>query len=169
MSNNYNIKNYPSLTAIVHAMVLNAPSGLDARTISEVAGYRTYTTMMSEISRQQGHKLGADMLLPLMAACDSDAPLTFLARERGGVYVKLPEAPAGSAELMQSLARSIKEFGEFASETALHVADGDVPRDQLDKITKEGQEAIEAIMAMMKLARQTYESQYGWTEKRNKI
>jgi hypothetical protein len=47
-------------------MALRAPSGLDARTIAELAGYSSYQTMMSELSGQPGHKLGADKLLPLM-------------------------------------------------------------------------------------------------------
>ena len=161
MTRNFTLKPFPSLVAVVHQMVLRAPSGLDARTIADVAGYTNYNTMMSEISRQQGHKLGADMLLPLMDAAESDAPLHFLARERGGVFLALPEPARGGGELVQSLASSIREFGEFAAETAASIADGDVPRGQLDRITKEGQEAVEAIMAMMKLARVTHEAQYG--------
>ncbi len=161
MTKNYTVKEYPSLTAIVHQMVKNAPSGLTAKSIWEVVGYTNYQTMMSEISRQPGHKLGADMLLAFMDACESDAPLTFLARERGCVVLKLPEATGCSGELVKNLSNSIKEFGEFASETAMSISDGNIPRDQLDRITKEGHEAIEAILAMVKLARVTHETQYG--------
>ncbi|GAB7080907.1 phage regulatory CII family protein [Megalodesulfovibrio paquesii] len=161
MSGNFASISYPSITAVVHQAVLRAPSGLDARIIAEVAGYRHYNTMMSELSRQQGHKLGADMLLPLMDAAQSNAPLEFLARQRGGVFLPLPEPACGGGELLQSLSRSIKEFGEFAAEAATDIADGDLPRTQLDRILKEGQEAVEAIMAMMRLARTTHEAQYG--------
>ncbi len=161
MTRNFSVKSFPSLVAVAHQMVLRAPSGLDTRTIAEVAGYSNYNTMMSEISRQPGHKLGADMLLPLMDAADSNAPVEFLARERGGVFLALPEPAKGGGELVQSLARSIKEFGDFAAEAAESIADGDLPREQLDRITKEGQEAVEAIMAMMRLARVTHEAQYG--------
>ena len=161
MAKNFSIKPFPSLVAVAHQMVLRAPSGLDARTIADVAGYSNYNTMMSEISRQPGHKLGADMLLPLMDAADSNAPVEFLARERGGVFLALPEPAQGGGELVSSLAASIREFGEFAAEAAADIADGDLPRVQLDRITKEGQEAVEAIMAMMRLARVTHEAQYG--------
>ena len=115
MSGNFASISYPSITAVVHQAVLRAPSGLDARIIAEVAGYRHYNTMMSELSRQQGHKLGADMLLPLMDAAQSNAPLEFLARQRGGLFLPLPEPACGGGELLQSLARSIREFGEFAA------------------------------------------------------
>lgn len=161
MVTNFTIKNFPSLAALVHQAVLRAPSGLDARSIAEVAGYTNYNTMMSELSRQPGHKLGADMLLPLMDASGSNAPVEFLARERGGVFLPLHEPALGGSELVQSLAASIKEFGEFAAEAAHDIADGDLPREQLDRINKEGQEAVEAIMSMMKLARTTHEAQYG--------
>lgn len=92
MSNNFIVKPFPSAAAVMHQAVLRAPSGLDTRTIAEVAGYTNYNTMMSELSRQPGHKLGADMLLPLMDAAGSNAPVEFLARERGGVFLVLPEA-----------------------------------------------------------------------------
>jgi hypothetical protein len=142
-------------------MVLRAPSGLTAHSIAELAGYSTYNTMMSELSGQPGHKLGADKVLPLMDACGSDAPVEFLARERGGVFIRTPEAAAGGGELARTLAASVKEFGEFMQEAAAGIADGQIPRDQFDRITKEGMEAVEAIMAMLKLARVTHEAQYG--------
>ena len=64
---------YPSLTAVVHGMVKAAPSGLDARTVADLVG-KPYATLMSELSQQPGHKLGAELLLPLMDVCESDLP-----------------------------------------------------------------------------------------------
>ncbi|MCX4310700.1 MAG: transcriptional regulator [Desulfovibrio sp.] len=153
------MKEYPSLAAVCHQVVTNAPSGLDAATIAELLG-KKYATMMSETSRQPGHKLGADMILPIMDICDSDLPLTILARQRGGVYIPLPKAAEDPAPLMKQLAASVKEFGEFAAETAKDISDGDIPKDQLDRIIKEGHEAVEAILGMITLARKTHEEQY---------
>lgn len=161
MTKNYTVRPYPSLRAVVHQMVLRAPSGLSAKTLWEPAGYSNYNTMMSELSAQEKHKLGADMLLPLMDVCQSNAPVAFLARERGGVFIPLPQPAEGGAELVQMLARSIKEFGDFAAETAQDISDGDIPAEQLARIEREGDEAIEAIMRMKKLARVTHEQQYG--------
>lgn len=161
MSKNFTVKPYPSLRAVVHQMVLRAPSGLSAKTLWEPAGYTNYNTMMSELSAQEKHKLGADMLLPLMDVCQSDAPVVFLARERGGVFIPLPQPAESGTELVQSLAYSIKEFGDFAAETARDISDGDIPVEQLARIEREGDEAIEAIMRMRKLARATHEEQYG--------
>jgi hypothetical protein len=161
MSRNFVPREYPSLTAVCHQMALRAPSGLTAHSLAELCGYSNYNTFMSEISGQPGHKLGADKLLPLMDVCGSDAPLEFLARERGGVFIRTPEAAEGGGELARTLAASVKEFGEFMQQTAVSISDGRIPRDQLDRINKEGMEAVESIMAMLKLARVTHEAQYG--------
>jgi len=150
----------PSLTRVIHAVFLSPPSGLDSETMAGLAG-KPYSTLMSELSGQVGHKLGADLVLPLCRITGSDEPLKFLARHLGGLYISLPEPAAGASELMTGLAESIKECSEFFSVVAQEAADGDLPRDQLDRIEKEGHEAIEAIMKMQKLARLTHQAQYG--------
>ena len=155
-----NITNIPSLTAVVHATVKNAPSGLDAKSIASLLG-KPYHTLMSELSRQDVHKFGADLVLPILLLTDSDEPLHFLARQRGGVFIRLPDPADTNSDLVQALAASIKEFGEFASETARDVSDGDIPADQLSRIEHEGDEAISAILRMKKIARLTHEKQYG--------
>lgn len=149
----------PSLTAVLHEAVKDAPSGLTAASIAELAG-RDYSTLMSELSRQRGHKLGADLLLPLMELTGSDAPLNFLARERGGVFVPMrPDATA--ADLGPAILQSVREFGEYAAEAAQDIADGKIPADQLQRILKEGQEAATAIVTFMELARAVHQRQYG--------
>ena len=150
---------FPSLTAVLHELVKHAPSELTARTIAELAG-KDYNTLMSELSRQPGHKLGADLLLPLMELTGSDAPLNFLARERGGVFVPMrPDATA--ADLGPAILKSVREFGEYAAEAAQDIADGKIPADQLQRILKEGQEAATAIVTFMELARAVHQRQYG--------
>ena len=119
---------YPSLTAVVHGMVKAAPSGLDARTVADLVG-KPYAPLMSELSQQPGHKLGAELLLPLMDVCESDLPLVFLARQRGGAFVPLRLPDDGPVQLVTGLSVSIREFGEFAVAAAEQIADG--------KITKE--------------------------------
>lgn len=149
--------NYPSLTAVLHELVKRAPSGLTARSVAELLG-RDYNTLMSELSGQPGHKLGADLILPLMELTGSDAPLNFLARERGGVFV--PVRPNNSAaDLASAILASVKEFGDYAAESAQDVADGKIPAEQLSRILKEGQEAATAIVAFMRLARMVHQRQ----------
>lgn len=160
MARNFTLKTYPSLVAVVHQCVLHAPNGLGAYDVLSLMGYDSYNTGMAELT-QEGRKFDADRVLPAMDATGSDAPLHFLARHRGGVFVKTPEAAPCAACLVRALADSIREFGQFAAETATDIADGDITRDQLGRIRKEGCEAIEAIAAMIKTAEAAHEKQYG--------
>lgn len=150
----------PTITPIVQAIVKRAPSGMTAAAIASILG-KEYATLMSELSGQPGHKLGADLLLPLMELAGSVEPMHELARHLGGVYLPLQKAESGESELVRALAESIKEFGDFASETAKDISDGCIPRDQFDRISREGHEAIRAIMTMIDAAQRVYEAQHG--------
>ena len=59
MAGNIVVKKNPSIVAVVHQMILNAPSGLSATDVATFAGYSKYNTLMSEASQQPGHKLGS--------------------------------------------------------------------------------------------------------------
>lgn len=161
MAGNIVTKHYPSIVAVVHQMILNAPSGLATTDVAIFAGYTKYNTLMSEASRQPGHKLGVDMLLPLMDVCESDAPVISLARERGGVFLKLQQPAACGGELVESLAKTIKEFGEYAASAAERIADGDVDPEEIVKIDRETNDVVTAILSFRKLARATHEAKYG--------
>ena len=54
--------------------------------IADLVG-KNYQTLMSKLSRQYGHKLGADLVCPLMRKISSLRALDFLAREMNGVPV----------------------------------------------------------------------------------
>ena len=147
---------YPSLTAVLHGMVKAAPSGLDVRTVADLVG-KPYATLMSELSQQPGHKLGAELLLPLMDVCESD-----LARQRGGAFVPLRIPAGGPEQLVAGLSASIREFGEFACATSDHIADGRITVQELHDMTRRGHEAVEAILAILailRLARETHDRQ----------
>lgn len=161
MTGNIVIKPYPSLSAVAHQMVKAAPSGLTPRSIAEFVGYTNYNTMMSELSRQPGHKLGADMLLPLMDMSGSDAPVSFLARERGGVFLRLQQPADSGGELVESLANTVKEFGDYVSAAAERIADGDVDPEEMVRINAETSELMEAVLRFRKLAQATHDAKYG--------
>lgn len=133
---------FPSLRQCVHASVLGCDT-LDGKGIAERLGLN-YQTFMSSVSGQPKHKLDADWLLPIMATTGSVEPLQFMAREMGGVFVKVKPC-MGTGDLMDTLISSVKEFGEYAAECAEDIRDGRLPRDQHDRILKEGQEALASI------------------------
>lgn len=140
----------PSLTAVVHAVVKDAPSKLDAHTVASLLG-KNYQTLMSELSGQQGHKFGADLVLPAMNLSDSDEPLHFLARQRGGVFIKLPAVGTGDDPLQAAVMKSIKETGEFLTELGKDLADGNLSKADCDNIEREAHEAATAIMALIQM------------------
>lgn len=139
---------YPPLSPILHHLVMRAPSGIGAQTIANMLGWK-YATMMSELSGQPGHKLGVDKLLPLMDVTDSDAPLHFLASERGGVFVKLPSIQEGDDPIQQQCLVAVKEFGELIGACADALADNTIQPDERVEILKAGHEAVTAIMALL--------------------
>ncbi len=155
---NFTAKSFPSLRAITHQMAKNAPSGITAKNLWEIVGYTNYQTMMSELSGQPGHKLGVDMLLPLMDAAESDAPVKFLAEEREGVFFKLPRLLVAQNKCMTlQLAHTLKETGEAATLAAAHIIDGVVTKDEFINFKKENREAIAALLALEKLMEEAVE------------
>lgn len=145
------------LTAICQAAAKNAPNGLSAEQLADILGC-SYATLMSELSGQPGHKLGAERMLGLMKAACSVAPMQYMARELGGIFVELPQGVAAGHEITRSLVESIREFGEFAAEVGKSLEDGTITAEELAKINAEGQEALTAILRVMRLARERQES-----------
>jgi len=144
-------QNYPPITPILHKLVMHAPSGIRSESIADMLGWR-YATMMSELSGQPGHKLGADKLLPLMDVTDSDTPLHFLARERDGVFIKLPPTNAGDlGPVQQQCLVAVREFGELIATTAAALMDDNLSSGERADIVREGHEAVTAIMGLLKL------------------
>lgn len=141
---------YPPLTPILHQIALRAPSGIDARSIADLV-HVNYQTMMSELSGQPGHKCGVERLLPLMAVSGSDAPMHFLARELGGVFIRLPQAGEGVGPVQQQCMVTCKEFGDLISACGEALASGSLEPDEVARINREGHEAVTAIMALLNL------------------
>ncbi|QLA19049.1 phage regulatory CII family protein [Desulfolutivibrio sulfoxidireducens] len=81
-------------------------SGKPAKALARELG-KPYTTFMRELSQADtGAKLGVELLLPLMRACDSILPLRFLASRMDCRVVSLrnvtPDKPTLHEELLDS-------------------------------------------------------------------
>ena len=147
----------PSVTAILHELVKDAPSGLPAKFIAERVG-RDYNTLMSELSRQPGHKLGADLVLPLMKLTGSIQPLDVMASEMGVVCVALPSAGEGGHLLVHRQCMvAVQEFGRLMGATADALEDGTITPAERDAIAVKGYEALAAIVALLKAVEQGVE------------
>lgn len=144
--------NKSTLVTICQGMTKNAPNGLRADVLAGIVG-KEYPALMSELSQQPGHKLGAEIMLQLMKASDGRAPIHFMAQELGGVFVELPPCAIPAHGLTRGLVECVKEFGEFMTQVASALEDGSVTQGELHRISRDGQEALTAILKVMELAR----------------
>lgn len=137
-----------SLTAILHQDVLKAPSGLDAYTIAKLLP-RNYATLMSELTRQPGHKFNADLVVPLSKLTGSDNGAEYIARELGGEFVRIPDKWKRRPPSEMQLVKTIKEFSEFIQVVTTAYLDGKVTPDEFKKAKTEGREAIAAVLVLL--------------------
>ena len=128
-----------------------APNGISAEAVAYKLGLR-YATLMSQLSAQPGHKLGAEIVLPIMQVTGSAAPMHHLARQLGGVYVELPPVSPGGHEVTASLVESVRQFGEFAAQVAQSLDDGIITAEEQARISRDGQMALSAIPKVMELS-----------------
>lgn len=140
-----------SLTDLLHRLALTAPSGKPAKAIAEDVG-RPYHVLMQELNQDVAtHKLGVELLIPLMRATGSDAPLHYLARAMGGAFIRLPQAGQGQAVTHQAVMTAVKEFGELIADLGEALADGRLKKSEKRKVARSAQEALTAIMEVVKL------------------
>lgn len=139
------------LTDICHAAVKYAPSGLCAEAIADILGVN-YKTMMSELAGAERHKFDANLLVPLIRATGSDAPLKAIGRACGCVFFRLPGAEEGESPLTLTLAQSITKFGQMLSALGDAMDDGVISRVEAERINTEGHEALQAIIQVLKVA-----------------
>lgn len=154
-----------TITSILHQAVKD--SSLTIKEIAVRLG-KPYHTLMSELSGQEGHKLGVEFLLPIMKLTNSNEPMNYLARGLGGTFIMVGLEGTSENVLTKSLVSSVKEFGEFASECAGNIEDGIICQGDIKRIEKEGQEALNAIMRLMQLAKDLHLEQYGHLYAKNR-
>ncbi|HIX39766.1 MAG TPA: transcriptional regulator [Candidatus Desulfovibrio intestinigallinarum] len=128
-----------------------APNGIAAEAVAEALGMR-YATLMSQLSAQPGHKLGAEIVLPIMVATGCRAPIRHMAAELGGVFMELPPVSARNDAVTQGLVASVREFGEFAAQVAQSIDDGVIRQEELRRISADGMEAVTAILQVIRRA-----------------
>jgi len=120
-------REFDSLIAVLHADVLDAPSSKTPREIAENLGFKRYSTFMNQIEQQEGFKLDANMVLPLMRQTGSKRPLHYLADRLGCVVLDLPNPghPGLEALSLQAIKAAPRKVGEGAGGlTARPAGDG---------------------------------------------
>ncbi|EFL53131.1 transcriptional regulator CII, putative [Solidesulfovibrio fructosivorans JJ]] len=143
-------RKFDSLVEVLHEDVLDAPSGLTPGEIGEELGFSRYNTFMNQISQQDGFKLDANMVLPLMRKTGSKRPLHYLASRMDCVVIDRPRAAAGTDTLARQAIKAVEEVGDVMRVFLETSGDGDISaRDKRD-VHKEIYEAVQALIAFDK-------------------
>jgi len=141
-------RDFDSLVSVLHADVLDAPSGKSPRQIAEDLGFRRYSTFMNQIEQQEGFKLDANLVLPLMRQTGSKQPLHYLADRLGCVVLDLPHnVPSNLEALSMQAIAAAKEVGDVLGVYRDKAGDGDVSRQDKIDIRKEIYEALVALLS----------------------
>lgn len=109
------------LNAVISEMVHGSP--LPVKTIAEMVNKR-YSTLVRELDPEdRGAKLGVDMLLPLMQACNSIAPLRYLAHKMGyklsSARKIAPDKPSFHEELIDTYQALVEYHRAMIEERSL--------------------------------------------------
>ena len=140
---------YPSLTAVLQVAAKRAPNGMSVEQIADLVG-RRYTTLLNELAQQPGHKLGADLVLPLMDATGSLKPMHFMARQMGGTFVRLPLVDTPVAEASQQTIAAMHDFAELLTAVTDALQDGRVTLGELELIGAKGDKAVRGILTLLR-------------------
>lgn len=146
-----------SLLDILREDVKRAPNGRKADRIAELLG-KGYSTLLNELNGSiPGHKFGAMHLIPLMEATGSLRPLDYLAGAMGAVVIRLPKAGQGGATTERDAVAAVREIGELMAAVGAALEDGRISKDERRRITREGYEAMQAIMTLLKRVEETHD------------
>jgi len=140
-------REFDSLIAVLHADVLDAPSSKTPREIAENLGFKRYSTFMNQIEQQEGFKLDANMVLPLMRQTGSKRPLHYLADRLGCVVLDLPNPghPGLEALSLQAI-KAAQEVGEVLGAYREAAEDGVVTDAEKRHVRDKIYEALSALM-----------------------
>ena len=141
------------LSRVCHAAVKAAPSGISAAAVADILG-KNYTTFMNELVHNGTHKPDMDLLIPIVKATGSDAPLKAIGRACGCVFLPLPEVAGDDCPLTAGMAQSVTQFGELLAALGDAIRDGVISENEARRINKEGHEVLEAVLQVLKITEQ---------------
>lgn len=109
-------------------------SKLEVETTAARIGKRAKYLYAAANAQNDDLKFQAELLLPLMLVTGNLAPLHFLCRELGGVFVPLPPVPTSTRELFATLVECSAELGGTSQEVVSALGDQAITHDELPRI-----------------------------------
>lgn len=152
------------MTSIKSFEAMKGPIGTKAAAVAKRLGLSPSTvykwTESSECPTDSGNRNPVDVIeqtieigLAFSVARDEALlPVMYLEERFNRVGVDLPEAMPSAQDLLQELARTIKEFGDLAEVTSEALRTEGVDRRENEKIQREGWQLVRQALTLMKLA-----------------
>lgn len=147
---------YSTLTEVLRETTVYG-SGMPPKILASKLGVDLNYLYRMVNADDHGAKLGADLVLPILAATEKDDALHWLALMRGGVFISLRDIAgaigrsSGNCNPLSALRKALlaaNEFGEFAATIQNSIDnDGLISADEAASIRKEGHDAVTAILA----------------------
>jgi hypothetical protein len=88
-------------------------------------------------------------LVPLIRATGDFSVLDQIEQSVDRVAIPLPKANASQDHIYRMALQTVKEFGDMMGSLDVGIADGKLSDDEIAKISREGNEAVQAIVSML--------------------
>jgi hypothetical protein len=123
-------------------------SDLEPTAIAARIGKRVGYLLDASNPDREETKFQAELLTAVMHATGNLAPLDYLCREFGGVFVPIPDGPASEEELLSAFAKVVVEIGEDGAALTESFKQGRVDQAQVAKVLGEVDESIAALVRL---------------------
>lgn len=120
----------------------------DSASIAEEIGVRRGYLLDAANPDRDEVQFQARLLVPLMAATGNLEPLRYMAREMNCALAELPKVAQDHGEIRPKFLLVVSQIGECATAIEHGLADGSVTPEDAQRIGKELDDAIEALIAV---------------------
>jgi hypothetical protein len=103
-----------------------------------------------ETETGSGCRFPLKKMIPLIRATEDFSTLDFIEQSLGRVAILLPHPSRNLPDVYRLTMTIVKEFGHLISELEVAVSDGSISDSEKTRIYKEGNEAIQAIVNLLK-------------------
>jgi len=122
-----------------------------AEEIGMAESYLTRSALpdLEESETGTGCRFPLKKLIPLIHATGDYCVLEFIEQALGRMSVALPNPSADISDVCRLTMTSVSEFGHMISEVSDGMTDGKIVERERERISKEGREAVQAIMNLI--------------------
>ena len=105
---------------------------------------------MEDSETGTGCRFPLKKLIPLIHSTDDYSVIDSIEHSLGRGATRLPKASNDPSDVCRLTMQSVKEFGQLMSEVEASMADGKISQKERSRIRKEGYEAVQAIVNLIK-------------------